>query len=1237
MSAAPEPSANPYVGARAFQRGELFFGRDEEAARLTALLTAERIVLLYSPSGAGKSSLIAAGLVPALERRKFSVPHTIRVSIAPTVATANRYVLSALLSLEEGVPRERQLPLAQLAAMSLDEYLQLRAAEGARTLLIFDQFEEILTGDPTDHEAKQAFFAQLGTALENRQRWALLAMREDYLAGLDPYRRHIPNRLQESFRLELLGPTAARLAISEPAARRGVSFTPEAIDRLVDDLRQTMVQGSGGDVERRPGPTIEPVQLQVVCQRIWERLRPDSVQITPDDLGEVGSVDQALGDYYAERVAGAAAHAGVRERDVREWCERELITEQGLRGQVGLSQAQSRGLPNAAIQYLVDSYLLRREERRGAIWFELAHDRLVAPLRANNEAWFEGNLAPVERQIRTWRDQGKPDALLLRDKALAEAEAWAAERGGALSPDDREFLERSRREAQVAQAKARAARWRLSFLVVTALVLAGAFALVSLLLRGSQASEAVSRQLAATAQAAEQRARAAEATSTARLETAKVAQVAALTGALRDSEPDLALLLGVAAYRRSEGLDGVRRDAESYLYGSVANVSSLVSLLHGFEGEPTSAAFSPDGALLAIGDNRSQLQLWEVAAQRRVFAEAIQECGCGITSLSFSQDGARLAAGAGDGTLAVLDVATRRQTLLPRDLGGRVNVLAFNPNPKYPEEVAVGMGDGRLLLVNLGSTAAPQEIGGRERGFNSLAFDPGGDLVATTASERRVMLWNLRDGSQPVELALNDGDIVTDLYRVAISGDGRWLAASGFQRVFLWDLKTRQRVGDPLQGHTSFVNGLAFKPNNSSILVTAGTDQQVMIWSTSVRNLFESRRAQNGAISTLAMSKNGRLLATVGSDKTVALWSFEETGGVAQRIDGYDMRGRLRQLAIVDGAAVGLVQREEGITPYALYTRRVDEPLAEDQPALRDTEPFTKSTDPALSADGRRFAQGFANHTAVVYEAGGAELAVLRDDQPPENENSLGLYGLSMSGDGARVAAGRGDGTVLVWDVASPEKPALRFVPDGDGERGHSRRVISSAFSRDGRYLATGSWDQRVFLWDLEEGSGQHLLDGGENIISLAFSNDGRLLAAGGEQSVYLLDIVSERLVVPPLAGHTNEVRALAFSPDDRMLASGGIDRQVLLWRIPGEGETLPLLAFGRPLLITPFGGWIRALAFSDDQQLIVGHEFSAWAVDLRPERLVELACRMAGRDLSAEEWRAYVDQERPGSACPQP
>lgn len=450
-------SVNPYVGPRALRKGELLFGRDREVRELVAMLISDRIVLLYSPSGAGKTSLIQARLVQALEEEELRVLPLLRVSAEPlpedreAARPANRYVLGTLLSLDP----ERRVPIAELAGLSLDAFLRrldTEADDDRPQVLIFDQFEEILTLDPADQEAREAFFTQVGEALRDRQRWALFSMREDYVGALEPYVARLPSRLRTMFRLDLLSPTAACQAICEPARSQGVDFEKAAADLLIDDLRTMLVQRPDGTSEKRPGPYVEPVHLQVVCHRLWERRPAGTAAINASQIDPTGGdVDAALAAYYADWVRTIAKGDRSRERAIRDWFEGALITEHGTRGQVLLTPGTSQGLANELIQALVkEAHLLRAEARRGSTWFELSHDRLIGPVKSNNAEWRSQNLTELERRALAWGQGGVyPEALLLRGQTLLEAEEQAKTQE--LTDLEKELLETSRKARDEAE------------------------------------------------------------------------------------------------------------------------------------------------------------------------------------------------------------------------------------------------------------------------------------------------------------------------------------------------------------------------------------------------------------------------------------------------------------------------------------------------------------------------------------------------------------------------------------------------------------------------------------------------------------------------------------------------------------------------------------------------------------------------------------------------------------------
>jgi len=243
----------------------------------------------------------------------------------------------------------------------------------------------------------------------------------------------------------LLTQDAGRDAIQKPAKSAGVEFRADAANRLLDDLRAVWVQRSDGKTERHLGPYIEPVQLQVVCHRLWTKLPAEAEEVTPKYIETIGDVNEALAGYYADKVKEIAKKTdATSERAIREWFEYRLITEQGMRGQVLQAADSSEGLPNSVIRPLIDAHLVRGEKRRGVTWFELAHDRLIEPIQKNNAYWLRENLHEFQRQAMLWDRQNRPDTLLIYGEGLTEAEKWLDDEKPQLTPLENVFLSKCR-------------------------------------------------------------------------------------------------------------------------------------------------------------------------------------------------------------------------------------------------------------------------------------------------------------------------------------------------------------------------------------------------------------------------------------------------------------------------------------------------------------------------------------------------------------------------------------------------------------------------------------------------------------------------------------------------------------------------------------------------------------------------------------------------------------------------
>lgn len=430
---APPPS-NPYVGPRAFREedSEIFFGRDREAVGLVSSVIAGRIVLMHSPSGAGKTSLLQASVVPAMQARGFEVCATreprfsaLRVnSPVPSEFEGNRYIHSVVLGLMgEHVSDPAELRTWTIAR-ALDELGAITQAK--RQLVVLDQFEEILTTDPADQPGQREFFMDLGTAIDHPRRWVIIAMREDFMGGLDRYLRYLPGQLRTTFRLDLLDQDGALRAIQQPATQRGVQFTDKAAAELVADLRMVDPSAPGRASPGTKGGFVEPVLLQVVCDNLWRKLSDDHGgtfnEVTEADVAAFRPIDIAIDNYYSRVIRKASKKDPVAERAIRDWVQDKLLTSRRLR-------AQTTSVPEVAdvataMRVMTARYLIREDPRPNGNWYELTHDMLIRPIIRDNDRWREVNLEPWQITAYRWdRERYEKNRYLLSGAELRAARA----------------------------------------------------------------------------------------------------------------------------------------------------------------------------------------------------------------------------------------------------------------------------------------------------------------------------------------------------------------------------------------------------------------------------------------------------------------------------------------------------------------------------------------------------------------------------------------------------------------------------------------------------------------------------------------------------------------------------------------------------------------------------------------------------------------------------------------------
>jgi hypothetical protein len=406
----------PYIGVRSFQEEEksLFWGREREAEEALSLIIVNRTSLIYAQSGAGKTSFVNARLIPGLRQEGFEVLPVARVAgLVPAGIDArniaNLYVFNSLVSLSDF-----EADPGQLTQVTFARFLAGRAHSTDNIglpvprAIIFDQFEELLTQYPDRWRERKQFFEQIRDTLEADPLLRIVfVMREEYLAQLDPFSSALPDRLRAHLRLEPLRELDALQAVVEPLKATGRSFAPGVAERLIEQLLMIHIENDSGELTEEKGEFVEPVQLQVVCHSLWQMLPRDATVIGEEHIEKFGDVTDPLSKFYEQAIFQTVSATGVSETNLRRWFTDQLITPAGTRGIVFRGQKNSGGMPNAAVDLLVDQHLLRGERRAGALWYELTHDRLIDGIQTSNQAWRNAqqpNLDQVLEQPRLKND-----------------------------------------------------------------------------------------------------------------------------------------------------------------------------------------------------------------------------------------------------------------------------------------------------------------------------------------------------------------------------------------------------------------------------------------------------------------------------------------------------------------------------------------------------------------------------------------------------------------------------------------------------------------------------------------------------------------------------------------------------------------------------------------------------------------------------------------------------------------
>ena len=1221
-------SGCPYLGLVPFEERDarVFYGRGELVAqlvhRLSGRLDGPGMLLVAGESGAGKSSLLRAGLMPWLAAGAL-VPGSQRWPrrVIRPGGSPLRELAMQLADIAGADPVSVYRSLSAVpdeAPMLVEQAVRIAAARGPiagpdgpadaaacappRLVLVVDQFEELFTaradGD-ADRMEREAFIAALDSAatvpVGQRKLPAALviaAVRADLLGRLTAY-PPLKTALEAGpFMVGPMSEAELRLAITGPAAEAGLTVEPALVEAVIAELRE----GTDGGL----GSGVLPLMSQAMAAT-WQRREGST--LTLRGYRRAGGVADAVN--RSAQAAYDALTSPQKDAARRVFTQLTVTTPDGQLARRRCSRADLRapGSPMAAdIDAVIEVFSAQRLLVLGQDSVEISHDALL-------QAW---------KQLRDWLGDDQLDRALY-SQVITDADTWDS------NGRDPSYLYRPGRLATIDAATTRWQRAPARYPPLpgtTKAFVAAAHHAARRNARRRRSGAAILALLTALAVTASVVAFNQRAAAVRQRDQAIYNQVVADALQLGTSDTALAAQLNLAAYRIQPTQD---------LASRLVNTENtpLPSPLAAGGGVVYSVAFSPRGNVLASGNVDGSIRLWDVAdpAHPRPLGQPLTGGTGAAGSVAFSADGHTLASGNGDGSIRLWDVADPAH---PRPLGqpltsvGGISVysVAFSPGG---HTLASGNGDGSIRLWDVADPAHPRPLGqpltGGTGAAGSVAFSADGHTLASGNGDGSIRLWDVADPAHPRPLGqplTSVGGI--SVYSVAFSPGGHTLAIGNFDgSIRLWDIAdpAHPRPLGPILTGGSPVASVTFGLHGN-ILASGSVDGTIRLWNVADPKmpspLGQPLTGSTAAVESVAFSPDGHTLASGSVDGTIRLWSLPQTVVTGSTLGGNSVAFSPAGHTLASGDDAGAVRLWDITDPA--HPRPLGQPLTGGTGAAGSV---------AFSPDGHTLAIGSSDGSIRLW-----------DVTDPTHSRPLGIPllggtgaagSVAFSADGHTLASGNYDGSIRLWDITDPAHPR----PLGPDLNSDTSAVDSLAFSPAGHTLAVGNSDGTVQLWDVTDPVYPRTLGpvqasaGGISIESVTFSPDGHTLASGDNAGKVRLwevaDPVHLRPLGQPLTGAAAAVDSLAFSLHGNLLASGSLDGAVRLWEVADPAQPRPL---GQPLTgSTVAVDWV---AFSPDgDTLASGSDDGTTRLwNLNVHYAINRICAAVG-GLTPQQWNDYI------------